>query len=238
MENTESLEKSKNIIQVSDLQKSYISTSETLHVLRGVNLTIKRGEMIGIMGPSGSGKSTLLNIIGLLDAFDEGEYYLAGIEAHTFSQKNRQQIRLQKIGFIFQTFNLIQTLTVQQNIELPMQLLRKPQKEQHKKAIKLLEIFGIESKKNKFPYQLSIGEQQRVAISRALVNDPVLVLCDEPTGNLDEENAKLIQNHLHKLKNFNTAIIIVSHNPAIKQITDKNYILHHGILEEEEVSNK
>ncbi|MHA1775850.1 MAG: ABC transporter ATP-binding protein, partial [Promethearchaeota archaeon] len=196
-----------------------------------VDLEISRGEIVSIMGPSGSGKSTLLNILGLLDTYDSGVYTIADIDTSNLSAKMRQQIRLQKIGFVFQTFNLIQTLTVEQNIELPMNLLKKSQEEQHQRSAELLAEFGMTSKTKKFPYQLSIGEQQRVAIARALVNDPVIVLCDEPTGNLDEENAQIILNHLAKLKQLNTTILIVSHNPSVKEITDRNFILSHGKIQ-------
>lgn len=217
-----------NIITLKDIEKTYTTYSETLHVLRGVDLMISRGEIVSIMGPSGSGKSTLLNIIGLLDSYDSGTYTIAGINTSNISRKLKQQIRLQKIGFVFQTFNLIQTLTVEQNIELPMNLLKKSQAEQRKRSAELLTEFGLSSKAKKFPYQISIGEQQRVAIARALVNDPVIVLCDEPTGNLDEENAQVILNHLSRLKKRNTTILIVSHNPSIKKITDRNLLLSHG----------
>ncbi|WP_457559320.1 ABC transporter ATP-binding protein [Candidatus Harpocratesius sp.] len=224
-------QKEEIILQLIEIEKSYKTYSETLHVLRGVDLTINRGEIVSIMGPSGSGKSTLLNIIGLLDTYDSGTYSIAGIDTSDLSRKQKQLIRLQKIGFVFQTFNLIQTLTVQQNIELPMNLLRESQEAQHKRSSELMSEFGLTTKKKKFPYQLSIGEQQRVSIARALVNNPVIILCDEPTGNLDEENAQTILDHLSNLKRFNTTILIVTHNPSIKQITDRNFILSHGKIE-------
>ena len=221
-----------NIIEIKNLTKNFITTSETLNVLRGIDFTIKRGEFVSIMGPSGSGKSTLLNIIGLLDSFNEGEYFLSGIDIKSLSFKDKRRIRLYKLGFIFQTFNLIQTLTVQQNIELPLALAKIPQKEQNKKAKKLLDNFGLTKKAKKFPYQLSIGEQQRVAISRALVMDPVLILLDEPTGNLDVKNSEKILDYLQSLRQYNTSILIVSHNPAVKRITDTNYILEEGIIKQ------
>jgi putative ABC transport system ATP-binding protein len=222
--------KSDTIVEISKLKKSYITPSEKLDVLKGIDLTITRGEFIGIWGPSGSGKSTLLNIIGLLESFEEGTYDIAKINAQDLSGRQAQQIRLEKIGFIFQTFNLIQTLTTAQNIELPMQLMHRSQADQRKKSMELLEEFGIASKAHKFPHQLSIGEQQRVAIARALVNDPVLILCDEPTGNLDQKNAEIITSHLRKLRKFNTSIILVSHNEKLLSITDKNYELNDGKL--------
>ena len=221
---------SENIIEIKCLTKNFITPSETLNVLRGIDFTIKRGEFVSIMGPSGSGKSTLLNIIGLLDSFEEGEYSLSGIDIKSLSFKDKRRIRLYKLGFIFQTFNLIQTLTVQQNIELPLALAKIPQKEQNEKSQKLLEKFGLSKKAKNFPYQLSIGEQQRVAISRALVMDPVLILLDEPTGNLDVKNSEKILDYLQTLRQFNTSILIVSHNPAVKRITDTNYILEEGII--------
>ncbi|MHA1612395.1 MAG: ABC transporter ATP-binding protein [Promethearchaeota archaeon] len=227
------VEKSENIITLSKIEKTYQTYSETLHVLRGVDFSIKRGEIISIMGPSGSGKSTLLNILGLLDSYDAGKYYIADIDTSSLNRRQKQIIRLNKIGFVFQTFNLIQTLTVRQNVELPMNLLKKTQEEQHTKADLLLSEFGVLEKASKFPYQLSIGEQQRVAIARALVNDPVIVLCDEPTGNLDEANSQIILNYLQKLKKFDTTILIVSHNPNVKSITDHDYVLAQGIIQKE-----
>ena len=221
-----------NIIEIKNLTKIFITHSETLNVLRGINFTIKRGEFVSIMGPSGSGKSTLLNIIGLLDSFEEGEYSLSGIDIKSLSFKDKRRIRLYKLGFIFQTFNLIQTLTVQQNIELPLALAKIPQKEQNEKSQKLLEKFGLSKKAKNFPYQLSIGEQQRVAISRALIMDPVLILLDEPTGNLDVKNSEKILDYLQTLRQFKTSILIVSHNLAVKRITDTNYILEDGKIKQ------
>ena len=221
-----------NIIEIKKLTKNFITPSETLNVLRGIDFTIKRGEFVSIMGPSGSGKSTLLNIIGLLDSFEEGEYFLSGIDIKNLSFKDKRRIRLYKLGFIFQTFNLIQTLTVQQNIELPLALAKIPQLEQNEKSKTLLEKFGLSKKAKNLPYQLSIGEQQRVAISRALIMDPVLILLDEPTGNLDVKNSEKILDYLQTLRQFNTSILIVSHNPAVKRITDTNYILEEGIIKQ------
>ena len=221
---------SENIIEIKNLTKNFITPSETLNVLRGIDFTIKRGEFVSIMGPSGSGKSTLLNIIGLLDSFEEGEYFLSGIDIKSLSFKDKRRIRLFKLGFIFQTFNLIQTLTVQQNIELPLALAKIPQQDQHEKSKKLLDIFGLTKKLKNFPHQLSIGEQQRVAISRALIMDPVLILLDEPTGNLDVKNSEKILDYLQTLRQFNTSILIVSHNPAVKRITDTNYVLEEGVI--------
>jgi len=226
----ENKKNSENIIEIKHLTKNFITPSETLNVLRGIDFTIKRGEFVSIMGPSGSGKSTLLNIIGLLDSFEDGEFFLSGIDIKNLSLKEKRRIRLYKLGFIFQTFNLIQTLTVQQNIELPLALAKIPQQEQHEKSNKLMEIFGLSKKLNIFPHQLSIGEQQRVAISRALVMEPVLILLDEPTGNLDVKNSEKILDYLQTLRQFNTSILIVSHNSAVKRITDTNYILEEGVI--------
>jgi len=221
-----------NIIEIKNLTKNFITPSETLNVLRGIDFTIKRGEFVSIMGPSGSGKSTLLNIIGLLDSFEEGDYFLSGIDIKNLSFKDKRRIRLFKLGFIFQTFNLIQTLTVQQNIELPLALAKIPQHEQNEKSKKLLEKFGLSKKAKNLPYQLSTGEQQRVAISRSLIMDPVLILLDEPTGNLDVKNSEKILDYLQTLRQFNTSILIVSHNPAVKRITDTNYILEEGVIKQ------
>ncbi|UYP44390.1 putative ABC transporter ATP-binding protein [Candidatus Lokiarchaeum ossiferum] len=224
---------SQTIIKLSNIQKSYFTSSESLQVLKGVNLEIQRNDIISIMGPSGSGKSTLLNVIGLLDQFDSGTYEISGLDVSQLTKQQMQEIRLAKIGFIFQTFNLIQTLNVRQNIELPMALLHKDQEEQKKKSTDLLKQVQLESKADKFPHHLSIGEQQRVAIARALVNDPTLILCDEPTGNLDAQTTEIILNYLLKLrKEYNATILIVTHNPEVEKICDHKFVLKNGKLKE------
>jgi putative ABC transport system ATP-binding protein len=229
------MENSNEIIKIENIKKSYITQSETLEVLKGINLKVDRGEIITIMGPSGCGKTTLLNILGLLEEYDSGSYQIAGIEISSLTPKEKQLIRLEKIGFVFQTFNLIQSLTVEQNVELPMALMHVSQAEQHATCKQLLEFFAIDKKSKNYPFQLSIGEQQRVAIARALVNKPKIVLCDEPTGNLDKDNGEIIINYLEELvKKTQTTILIVTHNPAIKRISSKNYILEKGILKLEE----
>lgn len=221
------------IIQLSKLEKSYITKSESLQVLKGIDLEVKRNEIISIMGPSGSGKSTLLNVIGLLDQFDLGFYNISGLDVSNLTKIQMQEIRLKKIGFVFQTFNLIQTLNVRQNIELPMALLRKNQDVQRKKCDELLEEVKLTAKAKKFPHQLSIGEQQRVAIARALVNEPSIILCDEPTGNLDAETTEIILDYLLSLrKTHNATILIVTHNPEVEKVCDRRLVLKNGILTE------
>ncbi len=225
----------KTIIKLTQLKKSYVTRSESLPVLKGVDFEIQRNDIISIMGPSGSGKSTLLNIIGLLDQFDAGNYSLSGLNVSGLTKQQMQEIRLKKIGFIFQTFNLIQTLTVRQNIELPMALLHKNQEEQRLKSSKLLEAVQLESKADKYPHHLSIGEQQRVAIARALVNDPSIILCDEPTGNLDAQTTEVILKYLLLLrKEYNATILIVTHNPEVEKICDHTYFLRNGLLNEKQ----
>jgi putative ABC transport system ATP-binding protein len=218
------------LIEIQNLVKSYPANPEPLEVLKGLNLNIYRGDIIAIMGPSGSGKTTFLNILGLLESYDQGIYSLAGIDISTLSEPEKRQIRLQKIGFVFQTFNLIQSLSVQDNIELPMALLHKTQEDQHRRSLELIKLLGLEGKQHSFPYQLSIGEQQRVAFARAMVNQPTIIMCDEPTGNLDAKNTEIVMNYLKKLVEHGATILIVTHNPAIKTITNRNFILRDGIL--------
>ncbi len=223
--------KPKIIINLKNVKKNYQTESETLEILKGVNLSIERNDMVSIMGPSGSGKSTLLNILGLLDKFEEGTYNLSKFDVSQLDSKQMQEIRLKKIGFIFQTFNLIQTLTVRQNIELPMALIHKTELEQNKKSKELLKQVNLLEKADKFPKQLSIGEQQRIAVARALVNDPSIILCDEPTGNLDADTSKVILDYLVSLQKENNAtILIVSHNPDIEKLCNKQFILKNGII--------
>lgn len=230
----EMIEKKEAIIELINLNKSYnLGDERTLEVLRHINLNIYKDEIIIIMGPSGSGKSTLLNIIGLIDNFNSGYYKLGSVNVSNLSNKEKQKVRLNKIGFIFQTFNLISTMNVQENVEIPLALHKIPQKEQKTKALNTLQIVGLEDKVDKYPHQLSIGEQQRVAIARALVHKPPLILADEPTGELDYDNMENIMgliSSIHK-KQLNT-FVIVTHDNNLKKYGDRVLYLMNGCISE------
>lgn len=225
--------KNEVIVSIKDLWKSYTLNKVQHRVLKGVNLEVKRGQFVLIMGPSGSGKTTLLNIIGLIDKYDKGSYNLATIDTTTLTSKEMRQIRLDKIGFIFQTFNLVQSLTAQQNVELPLALKNISQDEQHKKSEELLTLVGLEHRLYNKPRHLSSGEQNRVAIARSLAINPVIIVADEPTGNLDRINTETIMELLTQIqKKKGVTLICTSHNIKLSEYADMIYKLEDGVIRE------
>ncbi|MFW3146903.1 MAG: ABC transporter ATP-binding protein [Thermoplasmatota archaeon] len=215
------------------MHKSYTTGGETTHVLKGTDLSLEKGEMVMVMGPSGSGKTTLLNLLGGIDGPDSGVLMVDGLELAKLSKKELNRFRREKVGFIFQFYNLIPTLTAIENIELGLEGLDGSRMEMKVRARKYLEMVGLADKANNFPQELSGGEQQRVAVARALSKEPRLVLADEPTGNLDEEREKSIMSLMKKLrKELGTTFIIVSHNARLRAYVDKTLSLRHGKLSE------
>lgn len=215
-----------NVLEFENVSKTYKMGDETIKALDGLNLTLKKGSFKAVMGPSGSGKSTFLHVAGILDMPSTGIVKINGKETSKLSVKEQAKLRRNEIGFIFQRFNLMSQLTVLENIMLPMI------EEDTKKALDLLNKMDLSSKANKYPGQLSGGEQQRVAIARALINDPSIILADEPTGELDTKNADSI---MHILKDLNqkegVSIVVVTHNQAsadfadeILQMSDGNFV--------------
>jgi len=202
------------MIQTKELTKIFRTEEVETTALNKVDMTIKDGEMVAIMGPSGCGKSTLLNIVGLLDNPSEGEFYFNGQEVSKFTERNRTNLRKGNIGFVFQSFNLIDELTVYENVELPLLYLNVSASERKKKVEEVLERMKIIHRKKHFPQQLSGGQQQRVAISRAVVTKPKLILADEPTGNLDSANGEEVMNLLTELNKEGTTILMVTHSPT------------------------
>ena len=202
------------MIQTKELTKIFRTEEVETTALNKVDLKIKEGEMVAVMGPSGCGKSTLLNIIGLLDNPTEGEFFFNGQEVSKFSERNRTNLRKGNIGFVFQSFNLIDELTVYENVELPLLYLKVSASERKKKVEEVLERMKIIHRKKHFPQQLSGGQQQRVAISRAVVTKPKLILADEPTGNLDSANGEEVMNLLVELNKDGTTIVMVTHSPT------------------------
>lgn len=202
------------MIKTVDLVKVFRTDEVETTALNKVSLEIKSGEFVAIMGPSGCGKSTLLNILGLLDNPSEGEYFFMDIEVSKHKEKQRTNLRKSNIGFVFQSFNLIDELTVFENVELPLLYQNVPSSERKKKVDAVLERMKISHRRNHFPQQLSGGQQQRVAIARSVVGNPKLILADEPTGNLDSANGEEVMNLLSELNNEGTTIVMVTHSPT------------------------
>ncbi len=219
------------VIRLEGVVKIYRVGEVVTYGLRGVNLVVRKGELISIMGPSGSGKSTLLNMIGLLDRPTKGRVLLDGVDVSKLNDKELAYIRNRKIGFVFQQFNLINRLTVLENIELPLIARGLPRHKRIPLAVKaLLSVGGDKTWLYKRPNQLSGGQQQRVAIARAIVGSPEIILADEPTGNLDRASAKTVMETFLKLNEQGQTIIIVTHDPEVANCTRKIYLLRDGLI--------
>lgn len=200
------------MIETKNLRKIYTTEEIETTALNGVNTRINKGEFVAIMGPSGCGKSTLLNIVGLLDNPSDGEFYFLDREISKFTERQRADMRKTHIGFVFQSFNLIDELTVFENIELPLIYLKVPTAERKRRVENIMNQMQIMHRKGHFPQQLSGGQQQRVAISRAVITNPDLILADEPTGNLDSKNGEEVMNLLTDLNSKGTTIVMVTHS--------------------------
>lgn len=203
------------VIKLKNLVKSYGVGDAAHNALDGVDLTVKSGEFITIMGPSGCGKTTLLNILGMLDRADEGDYYIDGYEVEKLSNARRARIRAERIGFVFQNFNLIDRLNVLENVALPLTYHKMSRLKRLEAASAALKSFHLSEREYYMPWQLSGGQMQRVAIARALVNKPSLILADEPTGNLDSRSSHVIMEELADLHRRGNTIIMVTHNPNL-----------------------
>lgn len=230
----------KAIIDISSLKKDYYVGEVTVHALRGVDLRISQGEFVAIMGASGSGKSTMLNIIGCLDRPTAGTYMLDGVNVAGMSKNERAAIRNLKIGFVFQSYNLLSRTSALENVELP--LMYNPQikaRERRERAMAALEAVGLADRMDHMPNQLSGGQQQRVAIARSLVNDPVVILADEATGNLDSRTSYEIMSLFQDLNVKGKTIVFVTHEPDIARCMTRSVVFRDGhIIREEEVKNR
>ena len=225
------LDDGNSFLRLVELCKYFQEGGQTRHVLENTSLEINRGEVIAILGKSGSGKTTLLNLISGIDQVDCGDIFLDGIRLTGLGETERTLVRRQKIGFIFQFFNLIATLTVWENVVLPLELNGLMNELGISRAHGLLETVGLAGREKTYPDRLSGGEQQRVAIARALVHDPILVLADEPTGNLDEETGKHILELLDKLtRQAGKSLILVTHSPDAAAFADRIFTLREGRL--------
>lgn len=212
------------MIRTNNLKKIYLTEEVETTALNNVNIQIEPGEFVSIMGPSGCGKSTLLNVLGLLDNPSDGEYYFLDHEVSKFTERQRANLRKENIGFVFQSFNLIDELTVFENVELPLLYLKYSSGDRKKRVNEILERMNIMHRANHFPQQLSGGQQQRVAVSRAIVGNPKMILADEPTGNLDSTHGDEVMNILTKLNEAGTTIIMVTHSPNYAEYG--NRIIH------------
>src|SRR6201988_1438173 len=206
------------MIKISNLEKIYRTEEVETVALNKLSFSVKDGEFVAVMGPSGCGKSTLLNILGLLDDPDDGSFLFNGIEVAHFNERKRADLRKKNIGFVFQSFNLIDELTVFENVELPLLYMKVPASERKTRVEEVLERMNIMHRRNHFPQQLSGGQQQRVAIARAIVAKPKVILADEPTGNLDSANGEEVMKLLSQLNEEGTTVIMVTHSPY-----DANY---------------
>ena len=216
------------IITVDNINKTYKNGSLELQVLKNISFKVDKGEFLAIMGSSGSGKSTMMNILGCLDNQYEGRYILDGIDISKSTENELSEIRNKKIGFIFQSFNLLPRLTALENVELPLVYSSIPKEERHKRANELLEMVGLKDRTHHRPNELSGGQRQRVAIARALVNNPSIILADEPTGNLDSKSEGEIIEILQKLNKIGKTIVIVTHEPSIGEIAERKIVFKDG----------
>jgi putative ABC transport system ATP-binding protein len=226
-------------VQTVDLTKVYRVGHTDYPALRGISIKIQKGEFVAIMGPSGSGKSTLLNLIGALDRRTSGKVLIEGIDLRKLSEDRLSLLRNRKLGFVYQSFNLIQRLTSIENVEMPLIARGTPEKVRRSKSLKMLSAVGLTAKENKRPTELSGGEQQRVAIARALVTQPTLIIADEPTGNLDSKTTQeVVDQFINVNREFGTTILVVTHNPDIAERTEHIISIRDGLIEKDEYLQK
>ena len=226
------------MIKTKDLKKIYTTEDVETTALNNVNLNIQEGEYVAIMGPSGCGKSTLLNVLGMIDNPSSGEYHFLGQEVSKYSERQRANLRKENIGFVFQSFNLIDELTVFENVELPLLYLGFSASERKKRVNEVLEQMEIMARKNHFPQQLSGGQQQRVAVSRAIVSRPKLILADEPTGNLDSAHGEEVMRIVGELHEAGTTIVMVTHSPAYAEYSHRTIHLFDGHIVSENIQKE
>lgn len=227
-----------SIIEIKGLKKDYHVGEVTVHALRGVDLKIEEGEFVAIMGVSGSGKSTMLNILGCLDKPSGGNYSLDGADVNSLDRDSLARLRNKKLGFVFQAYNLLPRTTALENVELPLYYNGKIRsKERKERAVRALDAVGLADRMHHMPNQLSGGQQQRVAIARSLVNDPVMILADEPTGNLDSRTSVEIMDLFQELNARGRTIVYVTHEPDIARYATRNVIFRDGKIQKEVIVN-
>ena len=219
------------MLKLKDIHKSYQQGSQEFPILKGIDLHVKEGDFLAIMGPSGSGKSTLMNIIGCLDKASSGTYHIEGTDVSELSDNQLSDLRNQKIGFVFQNFNLMPKLTACQNVELPLTYMKIPKKERRERALEMLRLVGLEERSDLKPMELSGGQKQRVAIARALVTNPSFILGDEPTGALDTKTSVQIMALFKQFNDEGKTIVIITHEPEVAQLCKQTVILRDGNIE-------
>ena len=223
------------MLKLKEIHKSYQQGSQEFPILKGIDLHVKEGDFLAIMGPSGSGKSTLMNIIGCLDKANAGSYHIEGTDVSNLSDNQLSDLRNQKIGFVFQNFNLMPKLTACQNVELPLTYMKIPKKERRERAMEMLPLVGLEERSEFKPMELSGGQKQRVAIARALVTNPSFILGDEPTGALDTKTSVQIMELFKQFNEAGKTIVIITHEPEVAQMCKKTVVLRDGNIEHKAV---
>ena len=218
----------KKVIEIQNIKRDFQVGDETVHALRGVSFTINEGEFVTIMGTSGSGKSTLLNILGCLDTPTSGEYLLDDIPVRTMSKPQRAVLRNRKIGFVFQSYNLLPKTTAVENVELPLVYRGVDRKTRHKLAVESLTMVGLEKRMDHRPNEMSGGQQQRVANARALGNEPSVLLADEPTGALDQKNGETLLELLSEIHGDGNSIVMVTHDPKVASVAERQIYIEDG----------
>ena len=226
------------MIRLEGINKFYNLGEDKFQVLKNINLHVEKGEFLAIMGPSGSGKSTMIKILGLLDRDYEGQFLLNEENTKALNDDMLSSLRNEKIGYVFQDFNLIKRLTIKENIELPMLYGGKSQKECNKRVDELLDTFNLKDKKYVYPSQLSGGQQQRISIARALVNNPEIIIADEPTGALDSKTSEKIMEIFEELNNKGITIILITHDIKVSKIARRVVRIYDGVLKEGDESNE
>jgi len=226
------------MIEIKDLHKSYQMGSNTLHVLKGINFNVEAGELVAIMGSSGSGKSTLLNILGMLDVADTGSYVLDGVPIENMNETKAAQYRNKFLGFVFQSFNLINYKTAQENVALPLYYQRVSRKVRNEKALEYLDQVGLKPWATHLPSELSGGQKQRVAIARAMAAEPKVLLADEPTGALDSKTSYEVMDLIQQINDKGNTILVVTNEPDIAEMCKRVVILKDGVIVEDKKVNQ
>lgn len=221
------------MIEIKGITKTYYTGGEPLTALNKINLRIEKGEFTSIMGPSGSGKSTMMNILGLLDRFDAGTYFLNGQDVSNLSDNESALVRNKEIGFIFQSFNLMPRMTILENVELPMVYANIPKKERRERALKALDRVGLSDRVKHRPNEISGGQKQRVAIARAIVNQPSVLMADEPTGNLDSKTTLEIMRIFQEINAEGTTVVMVTHEPEVAEYTKRMVLFRDGEIQDD-----
>lgn len=226
------------MIEIKGITKTYHTGGESLTALNDITLTINDGEFTSIMGPSGSGKSTMMNILGLLDRFDGGTYFLNGQNVSNLSDNESAHVRNKEIGFVFQSFNLMPRMTILENVELPMVYANVPKKERRERAMKALERVGLGNRVKHRPNEISGGQKQRVAIARAIVNEPSVLMADEPTGNLDSKTTLEIMRIFQEINNEGTTVVMVTHEPEVAEYTKRIVLFKDGEIQNDHLQEQ